>query len=519
MKFEKKMRERGMEKLDSRAKNPYKTALKNRKTPIFPLWLKLGVPTSALATAAVIGIVLPLALNQNKPSPSSSTPVGNPSSSAVAEEGKPTPSTPNAPENPTSIAKPGDMDQTPTEVNGTRLNEPQKAFNQGSGALGQSYIDSIKGFANDFFSLAAGHKEKENDNIIFSPLSLASCFALAYEGANGETKEELSHAFHIDETSYSYKEETRKMLLETSVDKRNEKDGRSAFSNVSEAFFVDESFKSYLMQEYIDILTSYYYAEAFSGNLGDEGMHALLADYINGKTNDFFNLSKEDFKDLGGVLWLVNTVYLKANWNIDFYQGGHKPFHSLNGEVIGGTPFISSSYITDVYEWEDAYSFSIPLYGSYSMNVFYPKEEADQEKMTSYLPRLLSCSDYASVSELLLNLTLPLFKATNSFDLVKDGYLSGLGVHRATDIGTADFSKMGTSFPNEGLYIASASHDAGIEVSKEGIEAAAYTIIQMSGESGREIDIINITLDHPFLYSIVNAKDGLPMFVGQLSSI
>lgn len=40
-------------------------------------------------------------------------------------------------------------------------------------------------------------KEAPNDNILFSPLSIASAFALVYFGARGATKEEMDMVFEF----------------------------------------------------------------------------------------------------------------------------------------------------------------------------------------------------------------------------------------------------------------------------------------------------------------------------------
>ena len=94
------------------------------------------------------------------------------------------------------------------------------------------------------------------------------------------------------------------------------------------------------------------------------------------------------------------------------------------------------------------------------------------------------------------------------------------GITIPFDEGMADFSGMVKNEDEHHLWIAKARHEAGIEVAKEGIEAAAYTVIQMAVEdtSVNDYEYLDLTLDRPFLYAIVH-ENGLPLFVGNLSSL
>ena len=32
------------------------------------------------------------------------------------------------------------------------------------------------------------------------------------------------------------------------------------------------------------------------------------------------NIKKEDFRGYDGIMWLVNTIYMKSKWQADFYE-------------------------------------------------------------------------------------------------------------------------------------------------------------------------------------------------------
>ena len=66
-----------------------------------------------------------------------------------------------------------------------------------------------------------------------------------------------------------------------------------------------------------------------------------------------------------------------------------------------------------------------------------------------------------------------------------------------------------------GCYVSKAIHEAGIKVDNKGVEAAAYTIIEVARSS---MPGAVMTLDHPFAYSITDSS-GLPLFVGVVNKL
>ena len=129
---------------------------------------------------------------------------------------------------------------------------------------------------------------------------------MLYEGAQESSKEELATLLGYEE-HFNHQTEIKNMLLNNAIKTTKPE----VILDIAQSFWVDELFKNELNQDFVDILTDYYFAEAFQGLLNSDKMHEALAQYINSKTNHFFDLNSEDFKDFAGVLWLLNTIYLK----------------------------------------------------------------------------------------------------------------------------------------------------------------------------------------------------------------
>lgn len=173
---------------------------------------------------------------------------------------------------------------------GFMLNNPEKEFNQTETTKsGANYVSSLQSLSKDLY-----HKVFDGDNKVFSPISIATCFSMLLEGAKEESKAELEAFLHYND-SFNHLNEIQNMLLRNSInDEKNE-----TYLDICQSFWADDSFKNDLKKNYVDKLTDYYYAEAFSGKLDSDQMHAALADYINDKTHNFLNVKKDDFTDYG----------------------------------------------------------------------------------------------------------------------------------------------------------------------------------------------------------------------------
>lgn len=399
------------------------------------------------------------------------------------------------------------------------LTQPKKPINENADKLSENYVKSVVDFASEF---AAANLTTE-DNGIASPLSIATCFSMAYEGAEGDTKQELASFLHYDASlaGDAHLSEIKNMLLKTSLEKVDEESGHLlAKLDVAQSYFVDSFYKEAMKQEYLDTLENTYFAEAYAGRLKSDEMHALLADWINEKTHGLLDKTADDFKDAAGVLWLLNSTYMKANWWNTFYSTkGERPFTNASGALeqsiyIGN--FFRGLYVD---EFEDYKVVPLGLYGGLTFNVLVPEEGISYESLLGneqcYRDLI---SRQGNKKEYNVHVEMPEFEAKASYNLKK--YAISKGVVSPFVPYAADFSSMAYVAKEDELYIAKAIHEAGIGVDKTGIEAAAYTKIEVefvpvSYEENPRLDVI---LNRPFIYSITD-RNGLPLFIGNVNSV
>ena len=109
---------------------------------------------------------------------------------------------------------------------------------------------------------------------------------------------------------------------------------------------------------------------------------------------------------------------------------------------------------------------------------------------------------------------IPQFRVQESIDLSKL-LKEKMGVTEIFDKNLANLTDIATLKPDENLYVSNAKHEAGLEIKNQGLEAAAYTVIEVGETAAITPPVIptKFIVDHPFAYSITNI-DGIPLFTG-----
>ena len=483
MSFKKKMRIVGNQTISQYADNPYLINKENNKKRI-PLWAKISIPSSLVAIGAVFAIVIANSLG------------------------------------------------TGNNLGFKQVNHPNKIFNSEHNELNPSYVQSIKDFATDFFLACQrlnydGYEEEKRDeekgNILFSPLSLSNELYMFYDATSGETREEIKNALHYQD-NFNHLEEIKKMVLNTSIDTKKE-NGSECYSNISNALFAIPDYMNDIKQEYLDILTEYYFADVFEVNFNDDDSRKMIADYINSKTGNMFNVTPipvdpnhgcrdgvcadDDTIDTSNFK-LFDSTYLKANWNMSNY--GTADFMNHDNTISKNIQFIGY-YVegATINESEDYYLISSGL-ASHIFNILLPKEDCtDNAILTKSINKLLN---FETTNSFRAHLTFTMPEFENYRREPSTNALRKMGVQKLFDH-DADYGNMFTKFSKE-AHIDEIEHNVGISVDSRGIETSAYTSSGGIHETMiEELPQIEIIANHPFLYSITN-QDGLPLYVGQI---
>jgi serpin B len=365
-------------------------------------------------------------------------------------------------------------------------------------------------FGLDLYRRLAAHDQ----DLVFSPASIAAALQLALLGARGSTAEQLAAALHLDQTDPAAGAEAGLRLLSEVIEKAGANAG--ATLRAPNTLWVQAGLPlepGYTRQLQGAAAAAIEEAD-FSGapQQARAAINALIAEQTAGKIT---NLLGRDAVTAATRLVLANAVYLKARWAFPFTAAATKdaPFHPGDGaEPItvammhrtASLPYVRGhGYQAVLLPYED-----LPL----AMAIVLPDGPlaglaGQLGGDGSGLGPLLAGADRQRVA-----LALPKFRQRTSAQLIP--LLRQLGVQDAfTD--AADFTGITAATR---LVIDAVVHQAYIDVDEQGTEAAAATAIGMRAMAlRREPEPIPFTVDRPFLFAITDTATGLPLFLGQLT--
>jgi len=396
-----------------------------------------------------------------------------------------------------------------------------------SGATIEGVKDVVK--ANNQFSidLYSEISKDSNDNIFFSPWSISTAVAMAYEGARGDTANEIQSVFHFPEDDNVRRASFAKML--NTINKA----GGKYKLHTANAIWLQEDYP--FLEEYKDTISTYYLGEVknidFVNNPSQSSsqINSWVLGHTNNKIKDI--VSPDMFNDLTRAV-LTNAIYFKGKWEHQFDRDDTKPgdFTLESGEKIK----VEMMSLTDTdLEFNYAESDGVQILemqyqgDKISMLVLLPRVGIDpymtnvkfeRERIEPKLSNLSHLESILSEEKLQewrsklkpqsVYIYMPKYKFKTFYSL--NDYLKSMGMSLA--FGNADFSGMdGTKM----LYIDKILHKAYIDVYEEGTEAAASTAIVMT--MGIKMPDYIFKADHPFIFIIQERETGNILFIGRVN--
>ena len=207
------------------------------------------------------------------------------------------------------------------------------------------------------------------------------------------------------------------------------------------------------------------------------------------------------------LLFLCNTIYLKGQWADQFRAFRSGEFTTESGQKLQ-CEFMYGTRDGGYYEGENYTRGDLYVNGIGTMSFFLPKEGVPlKDLLTSDQLEAMLLRDTEHCE---LSFTIPQVDIKSKVDL-KD-FMMALGIQEAFDSALADFSLFVGQ--NDNVFIGAATQEARLLWDGNGIEAAAYTEIQMKTGG----TLINppkpkeLTLDRPFLFAL-HSEEGI-LFIG-----
>jgi serpin B len=213
---------------------------------------------------------------------------------------------------------------------------------------------------------------------------------------------------------------------------------------------------------------------------------------------------------------LVNAIYFNGSWLYAFNTADtrNNTFYLPNG-TTASVPFMNQQ-VTLRYYQDPAYTMlELPYGGGNSFDMYVVMPVNQQVSLRSFASSFSSTAWAAGLSKLdsqSISLFIPKWQASYSIEAVPELAALGMGIAFGPN---ADFSGM-FSTPEQ---ISQVIHKTYIDVTETGTVAAAATAVTtITAIRGGQPAIPVVTLNHPYLYFIVEKQTGAILFEGTMNN-
>ena len=297
------------------------------------------------------------------------------------------------------------------------------------------------------------------ENFLVSPLSLKYALVLATIGAEAETQQQL-----LDVLGFKTVDECiewakgYRAVVDFTNDEGNGKDKTKL--QIANSVWHNVDKKGKIKKDYTEMIKTF---GANSYNVSGSKLKPEINEWVSKETNNFIKeLIKSDISNANTVL--LNTVYLKALWEIQFNEKltHEDDFKTDAGKVIKKDFMQVQEHFT-YYNDEETEFVVIPL----KNDVFCLCVKGDSSNILTKLPN-------ASINN--IELHLPKVEIESTFDRREFiTFINTEGATLPTDADNADFSNM----IDTQIYIDDIIQKTKIKMDEDGLEASAATAIIM----------------------------------------
>ncbi|KAK6296420.1 neuroserpin isoform X2 [Coregonus clupeaformis] len=352
-----------------------------------------------------------------------------------------------------------------------------------------------------------------DDNIIFSPLSVAVALGMVELGARGASLTEIRQA-----VGFSHLPTDEEFSLLQNLTGALSEDDAHYIIRLANSLFLQSGVT--FNPEFLRLMRKYFRAEVETVDFSES---AAVAEQINGwvenhtesKIRDL--LSADDFSSVTR-LTLVNAVYFRGSWKNQFRPENTRTF-SFSKDDGSEAQTLMMYQQGDFYygEFSDGSSeaggvyqvLEMPYEGEdMSMLVVLPRQEVPLAALEPIIRAPLLEEWANNVKRQKVEVYLPRFKVEQKVDLKET--LQDLGIKKIFTK-DADLSAM---TDGKDLFIGKAVQKAYLEVTEEGAEGAAGS--GMIALTRTLVLYPQVMADHPFFFLIRNRRTGSILFMGRV---
>lgn len=360
-------------------------------------------------------------------------------------------------------------------------------------------------FKNSFEVLLSDTKGK---NRVYSPLNIYFALSMLAEITDNNSRKEILDVL----ASYDI-EQHRKTA--NAIFKANYYDDKRVSSIFANSLWLNE--KINFNNDTIKRVADSYYASSYSGEMGSKDFNNALISWVNKNTKNLLTDQSQNIEmNRNTVISLASTIYFKAAWTDKFHQLATKKQSFYEENDSYAYDFMNMSRMGTVYYGNDFSAAKLSLDGSGYMYFILPQKNSsvDEVVKNKQVAELITMGDtWENKAEATINYSIPKFDVVSSINL-KDSFKK-LGIKDVFNRLKSDFTPL---TDEKFLETSSVQHSARVMIDEDGCTGAAYTLITVEGTSMPPQEIIDFTLDRPFIFA-VKSETGDVLFAGVVNSL
>lgn len=365
-------------------------------------------------------------------------------------------------------------------------------------------LSSHTGEVTDFCIRLFQFSMEEGKNTLISPLSVLYALSMTANGADGQTLAQMEDVLGMDIDSlnswlYTY-------LKQLSSGKKY------TLSLANSVWFKDDPNLT-VEASFLQTNADYYDADIYKAAFDDTTLRDInnwVKSNTDGMIDRILNEIPQD-----AVLYMINALAFEAQWK-EVYEKSQIRDGTFTAENGGESP-VELMYSEEYQYLCDELATGFVKYyadSKYAFVALLPNEGVSISEYVSgltgtHLQQLLDNCSGKSVTA-----AIPKFE-TSYFTEISE-VLKNMGITDAFSGTLADFSSMAHS-ERGNIYINRVLHKTYLSVDATGTKAAAVTAVEMTDEAAVEVQqSVEVILDRPFVYMLIDVENGLPFFIGTL---
>ncbi|RZA23139.1 MAG: serpin family protein [Proteobacteria bacterium] len=393
--------------------------------------------------------------------------------------------------------------------------------------------ENLKNFAqinNAFaFSLYAKLNQGDKVNIVLSPFSVQSAFALLYPGSSPTAEAEISKAlqFTLPQTKFQDNMNAQMLSYSAMASKIGSKssDEPKIELNIANDVWVKKGKK--LQTDYLDTIKTFYNAgvRPLDFESDPEGSRKIINAYISATTKDKIkDLLPPNSIQPSTAMVLSNAIYLYADWAVPFEkENTQKADFKIEGGSTKKVQMMHGTRYSAYAETESYQAVSLPYTGDkLAMMIILPKKVGGLAAVEKSLDASSWTKLLASTKDEEVDLSLPKFDFKWGTQSLKET-LKELGLKAVFSTENNNFPKLlEADKPDEKYFISDVLHQATVTIDEKGTIAAAATAIVggdgASASPGETIPPKVVRVDHPATFVIYDTKSSGILFLGHIAN-